>query len=141
MNIVPRKSFGEMDNFFNDDWFFPVFSKKGFDPEMDVYETENDVVAEVSLPDVDCDDVDVFVEDGVLRVTGEFADESEEGEQGKNYWKREIRKGSFQRAVRVPSEVDEDKVEAVYDKGVLKVTMPKVEPKKKEAKKIKVKKK
>ncbi len=142
MNIIPRKTFGELENFFSDDdWFFPVFSKKSFDPDMDVYETEKDVVAEINLPNISPENVDVWVEDGLLKVSGNFSEEEEEGEKGKSYWRKEIRKGSFQRAVRLPSEVNEDKTDAVYEKGVLKVTLPKTEPKKKKGKEIKVKEK
>jgi len=140
MNIIPQKPFGELDNFFrDDDWFFPVFSRKSFDPDMDVYETEEDVIAEVSLPNINPENVNVWVEDGVLKISGEFEEKDEEEEKGKNYWRKEICKGSFQRAVRLPSEVDEDKTEATYEKGTLKVTLPKTEPKKKKGKEIKVK--
>lgn len=138
MNIIPRKPFRELDDFFgDDDWFLPVFPRRGSEPEMDVYETEKEIVAEISLPDMEEKDVKVSVEDGVLRVVGEKEEKDEE--KGKNYWRREIRKGSFERAVALPSEVDEDKTEATYEKGVLKITMPKVEQKKKTGKEIKVK--
>ncbi len=139
MNIIPRKSFEEMDNFFHDDdWFFPVFSsKKFFEPDMDVYETEKNVVAKLSLPDINPDDVKVSVENGVLKIFGEFEEKNEENE--KNYWKKEIRKGSFQRSARIPAEVNEEKTEAVYEKGILKITLPKVEEKKKKGREIKVK--
>ena len=140
MNIIPRRPFNELDDFFrDDDWFFPVFSRKGFDPDMDVYETEKDVVAEVSVPNINPDDVKVSVEDGVLRVVGEFEEKEEERGEDKNYWRKEISRGSFQRAVRLPCEVDEEKTEATYEKGVLKVVLPKREPKEKKAKEIKVK--
>jgi len=138
MNIVPRRPFDELGDFFrDDDWFFPVFSRKVSEPEMDIYETEKDVVAELSLPDIDPGKVKVNVEDGILKISGE--EEEEEKDEGKNYWRKEIRKGSFQKAVRVPQEVDADKTEATYERGVLKVVMPKVEPKQKEGKEIKVK--
>ncbi len=139
MNIVPRKNRGDFDGFFNDDWFFPVFPKSSFDPEMDLYEPEKDIVAELNLPSVDCDKIDVTVDDGVLRIWGEF--ENKQEESGRNYWSKEIKKGSFQRAVRIPGDVDEEKVDATYDDGVLKITMPKKEQEKKKERKIKVKKK
>ncbi len=138
MNIVPRRPFDELNDFFrDDDWFFPVFSKRASEPEMDVYETEKDVVAEVNLPDINPDNVSVLVEEGVLKISGK--EEEEKKDEGKNYWRKEIRKGSFQKAVRLPHEVDENKTEATYEKGVLKVVMPKIEEKKKESKEIKVK--
>ncbi len=138
MNIVPRKPFGELDDFFrDDDWFFPVFSRKDFEPDMDVYETEKDVVAEINLPNIDPNDIKVSVDDGVLKVSGDFEEKEEDKE--KNYWKKEIRRGSFKRAIRLPAEVDEEKVDANYQNGILKVVLPKTKPKKKKEKEIKVK--
>ncbi len=139
MNIIPRKPFGELDNFFQDDeWFFPVFSKKAFDPEMDVYETEKEIIAELSIPDFKSEDVKVSLEDGMLKVSGEFKEEQEDKKKGKSYWKKEIRKGSFQRIIRVPVDVDEEKIDAVYEKGLLKVVLPKTEQKKKKGKDVKI---
>ncbi len=130
-----------MDEFFRDDedFFFPVFRKGAFEPEMDVYETDNEVVAELSVPDIDPNNINVSVEGDVLKVNGEFEEKDEEGEEGKSYWKREIRKGSFSRAVRLPARVDDDKAEAVYEKGVLKVTLPKATQEEGKSKKIEVK--
>jgi HSP20 family protein len=141
MNIIPRDSFRELDKFFgDDDWFFPVFpSRKAFEPEMDVYETKKDVVAKISLPEIDCDDVSVSVEDGVLVISGDFKKESEDKDKERNYWRKEIRKGSFKRAIRLPAEVDENKTQADYENGVLVVTLPKVKPEKKRRREIKVK--
>ncbi len=138
MALVPKKFFEEMPDFFGDeDWFLPVFSKKSSEPDMDVYETDKEVIAEVSLPNIDPKNIKVSAENGVLRIKGDMKDEKEEKE--KNYWKKEIRKGAFERAVKLPSSVDESKADASYEKGVLKVTLPKTEPKGKKAKEIKVK--
>ena len=142
MNIIPRRPFGELDDFFrDDDWFFPVFSRRSAEPDMDVYETEKEVVAEVSIPNINPEDVKVFVEDGILKVSGEFEEMEEKGEKGKSYWQKEIRKGSFQRGVRLPTEVDESKTEATYENGVLTVTLPKIKLERKRRKEIKVKRK
>jgi len=65
-------------------------------------------------------------------------DEQKE-EKEKNYWRKEIRKGSFERAVRLPVAVKEDEVEATYEKGILKIVMPKIETKSKSKIKIQVK--
>ncbi len=139
MDII-KKPFKELDDFFGDeDWVFPIFKKGIFEPEMDVYEKGKDVVAEVSIPDINPEDIKVEVEDGVLKVSGSFQGKKEEGERGKNYWKKEIRKGSFQRAVRLPVDVNEEKTEATYEKGILRVVLPKSEQKKKKGKNIKVK--
>ncbi len=104
---------------------------------MDVYETDKDVVAEVSIPDFDPEKIDVSVKDGVLTVSGKL-DEKEE-EKDKGYWRKEIRKSSFERMVRLPVAVKEDAVDATYERGVLKIVMPKAEAKPPSKIKIKVK--
>jgi len=104
---------------------------------MDVKETDKEVIAEVELPGFDPEKVEVSVEDGILRVSGKMDEKKEEKEKG--YWKKEIRRGSFERMVRLPVAVKETAVEATYDKGVLKIVMPKAEAKPSSKVKIKVK--
>jgi len=139
MAIIPWKPFDELDRFFSDeDWFLPVLPRFQAGPVMDVYETDKNVVAEVSLPGVDPKKVDVSVKNGVLRVSGGSEEKTEEKKKG--YWRKEIRKGSFERAIRLSSEVQEDKVDATYEKGVLKIIIPKTKAKAAEKKvKIRVK--
>lgn len=130
-----------MDKFFGeDDWFLPVFPRMDIaKPAMDVYETNKEVVAEVNIPDFDPEKVDVSVDDGVLKVSGKMDEEKEEKEKG--YWRKEIRKGSFERMVRLPAVVKEDEVDAVYEKGILKIRMPKAKTEPKPKVQIKVKEK
>jgi HSP20 family protein len=106
---------------------------------MDLKETDDSLIAELEVPGFDPKDIEVSVEDGVLRVRGSMEEKKEEKEKG--YWRREIRRGSFERAVRLPVEVKEDAVEATYEKGVLRVVMPKTESKPKPKVKIQVKEK
>ena len=127
-----------MERFFEEDWFLPAFpSFKIAEPAMDVYETEKEVVAEVNLPGIEPEKVEVSVKNQVLSVSGKTEEKKEEKEKG--YWRREIKKGAFQRMVRLPCPVQEDKVEATYEKGVLKIVMPKAERPKEKTVKIKVK--
>lgn len=104
-------------------------------PAMDIYETDKEVVAEVNLPGFNPENIEVKVENGLLKISGKAAEEKEEKEKG--YWRKEIRRGSFERIVRLPAAVKENAVEATYSQGVLKIVMPKLEPK--PATKIKVK--
>jgi len=119
MSLVPWKPFSDLDKFFNDDdWLLPIFPRMDIGkPAMDVYETDKNVVAEVNIPDFDPEKIDVSVKDGILRVSGKMDEEKEK--KGKGYWRKEIRKGSFERMMRLPVAVKEDKVDAVYEKGVL----------------------
>lgn len=94
-----------------------------FTPAMDVYEDKDDVVVETPLAGIDPEKVDISIENGVLTVKGESEKKSEV--EDKNYYRKEIRSGSFYRAVSLPTKVDGDKAEATYDKGVLTIRVPK----------------
>lgn len=139
MSLIPWKPFSSLEKFFeDDDWFFPVFSRKDLTgPAMDVYETDKEVVAEVSLPDFDPEKINIEVENGTLRISGKVDEKKEEKKKG--YWRKEIRKESFERTITLPVAVKEDKVEATYEKGMLKIVMPKVETKPIAKTKIKIK--
>lgn len=138
MPIIPWRPFGDLEKFFEEDWFLPTFpSIRIPEPAMDVYETDKEVVAEVNLPGIDPEKVEVSVKNQILTVSGKSEEKKEE--KGKGYWRREIRKGLFERMVRLPVPVKEDKVEANYEKGILKIVMPKVETKKEKTVKIKIK--
>lgn len=97
-------------------------------PAVDIYETGDSFVVEAELPGVDPREIDVSIDEGILTVKGERKLESEVKEE--NYHRVERAYGTFQRSMRLPSEVEADKVKAEYDGGVLKVTVPKTEPKK-----------
>ncbi len=141
MSLIPWRPFSDLDKFFgDDDWLLPVFPRVDMTkPAMDVKETDKEVVAEVEIPGFDPEKVDVSVEDGVLRVKGSMDEKKEEKEKG--YWRKEIRTGSFERMVRLPVAVKENAVEATYEKGVLKIVMPKAEAKPSAKVKIRVKEK
>ena len=94
-------------------------------PSMDVYETENEIVAELELPGIDPDKVEVSVEDSTLTVTGSREFSNEVNEQ--NYHRLERRYGVFTRAITLPQTVDTERVQASFDKGVLTIEVPKAE--------------
>lgn len=138
MALIPWKPFGDLDGFFEDEWLLPAIKKeREAIPAMDLYETDKEVIAEINAPGFDPEKIDVNVSNGVLKVSGKMEEKKEE--KKKNYWRKEIRSGSFERLARLPSAVKEDKVEADYEKGVLKIIMPKVEMAAVKEKKVKVK--
>ncbi len=139
MSLIPWKPFSDLGKFFeDDDWFLPVFPRLDFSkPAMDIKETENDVIAEIELPGFDPKNIEVSVEKGVLKVSGKMDEKKEEKEKG--YWRKEIRRGSFERMVRLPVSVKENAAEATYEKGILKIVMPKAETKPTAKVKIQVK--
>ncbi len=137
MNIVRRNPFKEIEEFFNDQDFWGVGPavRRRLVPPMDIYQTDNELVVELQIPKMDPNKISVSVEDGILTI--ETNEEEEKIEEGKNYFRKEIRRGSFGRRIGLPTNVKEDQVEAHFEDGVLKVVMPKEEVK--HAKKIEVK--
>jgi HSP20 family protein len=95
----------------------------GFDPSVDVVETDNAIKVTAELPGMDAKDVDVTVSHNTLTLKGEKKQEHEE--RGEGYYRSERSYGSFQRSIPLPSTVETDKAEAAFDKGVLTVTFPK----------------
>lgn len=126
---------GDIDRFFED---FPTFPKPNFDLAVDVYEKGNDVIAEMNLPGIDPDKINISVEDNYLRISGSREESKEE--KKKHYYSKEIRRGSFERIVRLPDAVQKNKVKAECRNGELVITLPKVAAAKAGKVKVRVKK-
>ncbi len=116
----------EMDRLF-DDMFRGLDDLPGFAgrsaswPSLEVSETEKDVKVTAELAGLDEKDVEVLLAEGVLTIRGEKKGETED--KGRHFSERYY--GRFERRVALPVEVDEDKVQASFENGVLTVTMPK----------------
>jgi HSP20 family protein len=134
-NIIRWDPFGEMvylrqamgrlfDESFSRPWGLVHRDGETFVP-LDVYETEDELVVKASLPGVKSEDVDISITGDTLSIKGEF--KSEEGIKKPSYYCQERRYGSFHRAVTLPTQVESDKAEAVFEHGVLTLTMPKAE--------------
>jgi HSP20 family protein len=122
--VIKFTPFQELDRFLSDDFFMPVFPKIQ-SPAVDLYETDNEVVAEVSAPGIDPKKVQVEIENNVLHIRSEETDEKEQ--KGRDYYRKEVRKGMFARSIGLPVEVEADKVKASCEKGIIKIEMPKSE--------------
>jgi HSP20 family protein len=94
-----------------------------FAPPVDVYEDEHNVTLKIEVPGIEEKDIDVRIENNTLTVHGERKFEKEEKEE--NYRRVERQYGSFTRTFTLPTTVDADKVQADYEKGVLKIQLPK----------------
>jgi len=92
-------------------------------PSVDIYENENEVVLAAEIPGVDEKDVEIKVEDNNLTLRGERKFEKETKEE--NYHRIERSYGSFFRSFALPSYIDQDRIEAEHENGVLKIRMPK----------------
>lgn len=92
-------------------------------PDLDVHENDKSVTIDVDLPGVDEKDVSVTFNNGYLTIKGEKKTEHEEKKE--NYYLAERSFGSFERSLRLPDTLDDTKIEAKFDKGVLKISAPK----------------
>ena len=102
---------------------FMASSASGLAPAVDVYETKNEVIVEAPLAGVDPNDLAIAIEADVLTLKGEMKKESEVDE--KNYYRKEVRSGSFFRSVGLPAHVLADQAQAESHQGLLKITIPK----------------
>lgn len=109
----------------------------GLSPAVDIVEREKEYEIEAEIPGMDERNLEVTLANGTLTIRGEKSDDKEE--KKKNYYLSERHYGSFRRAFRVPEGVDADKIEAKFEKGVLKLTLPKSEEALKKTKKIAIK--
>jgi len=145
MALIPYGGGWDIDRWFeDDDWMdWPSFKlmKMPGAPKVDVYEKEGKVCAEAELPGFKQDEISVQIKDNVLTIEGNSEKKEEEEDKKKGYWRKEIRKGYMKRSVALPVKVDADKAEAEFKDGVLKISVPKIEPRIEEekAKKIEIK--
>ena len=94
---------------------------------MNVSETENEYRVTVEVPGVSEDDIDVRLENDILTIRGEKKLERSEGGENENYHFVERSYGSFQRSMRLPTQVDPERVNASCENGVLTITLPKAQ--------------
>ena len=100
--------------------------KFDFAPRVDTAETDAAYEVTAELPGVEEKDVKISIENDVLSISGKKKSEREE--KKKDYVLSERSYGSFKRAFTLPDNVDVEKIAAKYEKGVLKVTLPKTTP-------------
>ncbi len=125
--ILRWKPFRDLDRFFDEDSPVMALPKFGFDLAADVYEKNGNVIAEMHLPGIDPEKVDISVEENYLKISGSREEKKETEE--KDYYSKEIRRGSFERTIPLSHAVKKDKADASYKDGVLKITIPKDEKK------------
>jgi len=115
------------DRFWRDPWsasladLFP--SSGGFGLQVNLAESDNDVIVTTELPGVDSEDIDIDVSGNTLTIRGEKKQEKEDKKQNYHYVERSY--GSFHRSVQLPSAADPNKVDANFKNGILTVTLQK----------------
>jgi HSP20 family protein len=94
-------------------------------PLVDIYEQDGNLVLKAEVPGVDPKDVDIRLENNVLTLRGDRKIDSEVKRE--SYHRVERAYGSFTRSFTLPSVVNQERIQAEYRDGVLKVTLPKRE--------------
>jgi len=92
-------------------------------PPVDIYEDEDSVVIKAEVPDIDQKDIEVRIEDNTLTLRGER--KLDQSVRKDNYHRVERYYGPFQRSFSIPPTIDQEKVKASCDRGVLTVILPK----------------
>jgi HSP20 family protein len=100
-----------------------ALTTESFMPAADVYEDDHKLVLKFEVPGMEEQDLDIRLENNILTLRGERKFEKEEKEE--NFHRIERRYGTFTRSFTLPNSVDTGNVEAKYEAGVLKVTLPK----------------
>jgi HSP20 family protein len=114
-----------------DDFFLPRTTTEdgsltwGWNPVVDIYDNEDNIVIKVELPGVSKEDIEIDIKDRVLTLKGERSADNEAKED--DYYRRERTYGRFERSFTLPANVDPDKIKADYNDGVLKIEVPKPE--------------
>jgi HSP20 family protein len=126
---------GEIDELFADLWQIPRFAglRSGFRPAIDCFRSDDPpcVTVVADLAGVDPDAVELLLTGRELLITGERARAAAEGSR---YEQMEIDYGPFRRTVALPADIDVERAEARYERGLLVVTLPLAERKSAQAK-------
>ena len=148
MDLIPWKPFREieslrreMDNLWSNflDYRPSVMGWRGQEwlPATDIVENKDVIILKVELPGLDPKDINVSLTEDRLTISGEKKQEEEKKEE--NFYRLERHSGSFTRTYRLPALVKKDKIDAVFEKGILSITLPKLEVEKQKKIEITVK--
>lgn len=115
-----------MDRAFDDFFSRSSISSEGYGVlNVDMMQTDDDVIIKASIPGVKPDDINISVTGDTLMIRGEVKED--EDITNANYHIRELRIGSFARSILLPGHVVADKAKAEFENGMLKLSLPKAE--------------
>lgn len=97
----------------------------GWSPALDLYQSNDNVIAMVELPGMRKEDIEISLHDGTLTISGER--KRENSSNGDKAERTERYVGTFRRSIALPTRVDASRVSATYRDGILTVTLPKAE--------------
>ncbi|HHT01768.1 MAG TPA: Hsp20/alpha crystallin family protein [Firmicutes bacterium] len=126
MNLIPWHPFRELESLGRDFFAANPFFGGLATPRVDVLQTETEVIVKAEIPGVSKEDLNVYIEDSVLRLSGQAKKDSEFKDE--HVYRTERYYGSFSRTVPLPVEVKSEQAQADYQNGILTIRIPKVEP-------------
>jgi HSP20 family protein len=106
-------------------------------PRVDIAESDKEFMIKVEIPEVKKEDIRIAVNNGFLTIRGHR--KKEEEEKGKKFHRVERYYGSFSRSFMLPDNIDETKIEASFEDGILNLQVPKTEEAKQRTIEVKVK--
>ncbi|MDH5632069.1 MAG: Hsp20/alpha crystallin family protein [Gammaproteobacteria bacterium] len=114
------------ESFFRPDRWLEEATSEDLVPAMDIREREHDFLVQADMPGIRKEDIDINLESGVLTITAETRQQTEEEKAGR-LLRQERRYGRYVRSLRLGRDIDGSKVKAVYEDGVLEIVLPKAE--------------
>ena len=108
-----------------------------FAPRLDISETDKEISIAAELPGLEPEDVHISLDRNTLTLSGEKRKEKEE--KGKRFYRVERSYGSFHRSISLPDDVNQDKIDATFKRGVLKIKLPKTQTAQRQSKRIAIK--
>jgi len=100
----------------------PARPGNGYNPDVDIFETDMDLVIEAEVPGIAREDLKLNIEDDILTLEGEKKKENKDEE----YLYKESKEGRFSQSFSLPENADKDKIKAKFENGVLRIIIPKV---------------
>ena len=126
MSLVKRNNLffpSLMNDVMGPDWFGGTDKWNTSVPAVNIKDNEENFELELAVPGVKKDDFTVEVDNDVLTISSEMKSENEETKD--NYTRKEFSYSSFRRAFTLPETVDGSKIDAKYEDGILRLTLPK----------------
>lgn len=135
----------QMDRLFEDmlsvndnDWMGLHNMRGMWTPAVEIEEQDNELVLKAAIPGIDVKALDVEVSEDRVTISGEHQSESKTEEKDKNYFHSEFHYGKFERVIPLPMPVKTDEIKSDFTKGVLTLTLPKMEDAPKKSVKVKL---
>ncbi|MBQ8250888.1 MAG: Hsp20/alpha crystallin family protein [Alphaproteobacteria bacterium] len=126
-HIAPIENFGQIDTL--------------LEPDIEISETAKKVQVTAELPGMNANDINLHIsKDGYLTISGEKTNTHEQ-QDDEGFYFSERSYGFINRTIELPSDIDEENVSASFEKGLLKITIPKLKSEKQNPKKIQIKEK